>query len=530
MTHHSSWSMHESNIRKKNDLTFNKINYKRSKQQIFKSFPLKTLNTMWPTLLLIILVCFFYQKWRKTCVENIPGPKFALPLVGHLLFVGNEPHKTFLEWKKVYGPIFSVQLGHLRTVVLNDLKLIKEAFKMQEFAGRPPQEVFERACDKKGIAFVSGPGVFEQRNFFLKFVRNFCYEDRGHFESKIHDEISRVVSTISENVNQPLKMEHAFNIPAMNALWSFLMGRRFEHSDPEVKHLAQCASDYFSIEGVAANLGFFVPVIAKLFPNFTGAAKMFKGGVSLYDFIDQDWKKGCSSRLPGQPRNYKEAWMDKFETASTNSSFHPSRNYFPATMGDILLAAIETTAATIDWAIIYLARNPEHQRKLQEELEEIVGATDFITLEDRPQLPYTEAVIHEVLRISSLGPFGLLHSTTEDCHFQGFTIPDKTCVIGNLYAVHHDPEIWDSPEEFRPERFLDESNNLTNTEKIIPFSIGKRNCIGESIARDEIFLFITNILYKFNVICTEKKPDLSPMQGVALVPKPYEVMFSPRQN
>ncbi|CAG7679457.1 unnamed protein product [Allacma fusca] len=430
----------------------------------------------------------------------------------------------------VYGPIFSVQLGHLRTVVLNDLKLIKEAYKMPEFMGRPPQAVFERASDKKGIGFVSGPDVFEQRNFFVKCARQFCYNDRGHFESKIQDEISHVLSKIGENVNQPCKMEHFFSIPTINALWSFLVGERFEHSDPKIKHLVKCASDYLSMDGIAAKLGYFVTVAAKLFPDFTGLTKQLKGGFSVYGFIDQEWKKGCSSRVPGQPRNYKEAWMDKFETASTNSSFHPSRNYFPATLGDILLAAVETTAATIDWAVIYLAMNPEHQKKLQDELDSVVGNRDLLALDDRPQLPYMEAVIHEVLRISSLGAFGLLHYTTEDCQFQGFSIPDKTCIIGNLYAVHHDPEIWESPQVFRPERFLDESNALINTEKIVPFSTGKRYCIGESIARDELFLFIANIFYKFNLICTENKPDLNPCQGVTSPPKPYEVIFIRRQN
>ncbi|CAG7837904.1 unnamed protein product [Allacma fusca] len=429
---------------------------------------------MWTTLLLIFLLYFFYTKWRKTTIENIPGPKFAFPLLGHLPIISNEPHKTFLEWKKTYGPIFSVQLGHLRTVVVNDLNLIKEAYAMHEPMGRPPQEVFERACDKKGMVFVSGPVVFEQRKFFLKCLRKFCYEDRGHFESKMQDEISDVLAKFGENDNQPCQMEHTFNIPVLSAVWSFFMGGRLDCSDAKVKYLAQCAANFMSIDGFAANLGYFVPVTAKLFPNFTGSAKMLKGGVDLYDFVDQEWKKGCPSRIPGQPRNYKEAWMDKIESAPTDSSFHPSNNYFPATMGDIMLASIETTPATIDWAVIYLARNPESQKKLQEELDSVVGAIGLITLDDRPELPYMEAVIHEVLRISSLGPFGLLHHTTEEWKFKGFVIPAKTCVIGNLYAVHHDPEIWENPNEFRPERFLDESNNLINTQLIIPFSTGKR--------------------------------------------------------
>ncbi|CAG7720612.1 unnamed protein product, partial [Allacma fusca] len=457
-------------------------------------------------------------------------PKFALPLLGHLAIISKEPHKTFLEWKKTYGFMFSVQLGQLRAVVLNDMKLIKEAFTMHETTGRPPQDVFERVCDKKGIGFSSGPAVFEQRKFFLKSVRKFCYEDRSHFESKIQDEISAVLAKFGENTNQPCRMKHTFNIPVLNAAWNFFMGGNVDSSDPQVKCLAKCATDLATIDGIVANLAFFVPVVAKLFPNFAGIEKMYKGGVAFYDFVDQEWKKGCPSRISGQPRNYKEAWMDKIESAPTDSSFHPSKNYFRATMGDILLASMETTAATIDWAVIYLARNPESQKKLQEELDTVVGATGHVALEVRRELPYMEAVIHEVLRISSVGPLGLLHYTTEEWHFKGFTIPAKTCVIGNLYAVHHDPEIWENPNEFRPERFLDESNNLVNTQMIIPFSTGKRNCLGESIARDLLFLFIANIFYKFEVLCTEKLPRLTPVHGVTSTPKPYEVMFRRRQN
>ena len=115
-------------------------------------------------------------------------------------------------------------------------------------------------------------------------------------------------------------------------------------------------------------------------------------------------------------------------------------------------------------------------------------------------MPYTEAFICEVLRKSTITPFGLFHYATETAKVAGYTIPKGSWVAVNQYFIHHDPAIWGDPESFRPERFLSQDGkSVVKNDNLIAFSVGRRMCIGEQIAKDNLFLFLTGIMQKFNV-------------------------------
>ena len=146
--------------------------------------------------------------------------------------------------------------------------------------------------------------------------------------------------------------------------------------------------------------------------------------------------------------------------------------------------------------------------------------------------PYTEAVIQETLRFSSIVPWGLFHNTMEDVELRGYLIPKDTLVIANLHSVHHNVDIWGDPKNFRPERFLSEDGKSVkkSEEAFIPFSVGKRVCVGEALARDQLYLFLTNIFHKFSVHPdpADPKPSLEPDGAFPLEAKPYTVVFKER--
>lgn len=147
-------------------------------------------------------------------------------------------------------------------------------------------------------------------------------------------------------------------------------------------------------------------------------------------------------------------------------------------------------------------------------------------------MPYTEAMIQEVLRFSSIVPTGISHKTLTDVMIGEYRIPSNTWVIANLQGIHHDPEIWGDPENFRPERFLNERNEVIKHEALLPFSFGKRICIGENLARDELFLFITGIFQTFTVEPDPNSPDLSTESqnsNIIAVPKPHKLNLKERK-
>jgi len=201
-------------------------------------------------------------------------------------------------------------------------------------------------------------------------------------------------------------------------------------------------------------------------------------------------------------------------------------------MYDFFLAGAETTSTTLTWECLIMSHYPELQEKLYEEINKVVGLGRPPSLTDRPNMPYTEAFISEAMRYSSLVPLGVFHGVMEDAEFKGYIIPKDTIIIANQYSVMHDETIWGDPENFRPERFLSEDGkSVIRHDALIPFSVGKRVCPGETLARDELFLFTTAIFQRFQIGFVPNKP-VPQMEVFAGAPArvliPHELLLKDR--
>ena len=146
------------------------------------------------------------------------------------------------------------------------------------------------------------------------------------------------------------------------------------------------------------------------------------------------------------------------------------------------MAGMETTASTLCWALLYLLHNPGVQQMLHQVLDQVIGPDGLPELEDKNDLSYLEAIITETLRITSLVSLSLPHKTKVDTTLQGYSIPKGTTVLTNLWSFHHDPDIWDNPDAFRPEQFLDEEGDFVppDTDRFLSFSAG-REFVWESL-------------------------------------------------
>ncbi|XP_072048700.1 cytochrome P450 2U1-like [Amphiura filiformis] len=183
---------------------------------------------------------------------------------------------------------------------------------------------------------------------------------------------------------------------------------------------------------------------------------------------------------------------------------------------------------------------PEIQKRVQQEMDSVVGrdrlprATVKRTrqldgeevprgLSDKDKLPFTSAVLLEIQRIVSTNPLGIPHSCGDDTIIDGYYIPKGSVVVSNLWAVHHDPDTCKNPDQFNPDRFLDKDRCLREREGLIPFSTGRRICIGENLAKMELYIFFTHLLHHF----TFKKPhdsksfSLKGVTGIQHSPGPF---------
>lgn len=195
---------------------------------------------------------------------------------------------------------------------------------------------------------------------------------------------------------------------------------------------------------------------------------------------------------------------------------------------DLFVAGTETTSTALSWACLLLAVHQEVQLKMQKELDTVVGHRRHPTLEDRPKMPFISAVMNEAQRFGSVTPVALFHRAGEDAEICGYFVKKDTVVVPNTYAAHYDESVWGDPKTFRPERFLDTNGRLINNKNLIPFSVGKRVCLGESLAKDEFFLFLSHIFQVFHIDVLGKVDINAGSVGVIRSPKQYKFVLKLR--
>jgi len=223
------------------------------------------------------------------------------------------------------------------------------------------------------------------------------------------------------------------------------------------------------------------------------------------------------------------------EAKDSNSTFYKEKGEknLQAVIGELFVGGSETSSNTLSFAILYLSQNQQAQAKAQQELDRVVGTSRQISLTDKSSLPYTEAIILETLRLSSLLTLGSPHRMISDTMFQGYFLPKGTVILANLYGIHHNPKIWgEDVNSFRPERFLnDDETQVVRNEALIPFGTGKRQCLGEGLARDTLFIFLASILHKFSIQLDPEGPILRNEipSGLMIEPEPFQFILNRRK-
>merc|ERR1719222_489769 len=173
---------------------------------------------------------------------------------------------------------------------------------------------------------------------------------------------------------------------------------------------------------------------------------------------------------------------------------------------------------------------PDIQTKIQAELDQVANGRTFIDLNDKVNLPYTEATIHEAWRLWPIAPFGPPRTIYKEVQIGNYVVPKNTGIMYNTHTLHMDEKYWGDPLLFRPERLIVDGKFEPN-ERLLPFGIGRRRCLGENLARMETFLFFTNLMLNFNFKPVNGElPDLGPEAGFTNGPFPYSVHITSRSN
>ncbi|XP_008827408.1 cytochrome P450 2J3 isoform X1 [Nannospalax galili] len=482
------------------------------------------------TLLLAAVSFLFFVDFIKTRrPKNYPPGPWRLPFVGNLFQVNFErSHLALQPFVKKYGNILSLDFSNVPSVVITGLPLIKEVLNHMEqnFVNRPVTLTREHISGKNGLIFSSGQTWKEQRRFALMTLRNFGL-GRKSLEQRIQEEAHYLVQAIGEEKGQPFDPHFKINNAVSNIICTVTFGERFDYQDSQFQEMLKLLDEAICLEtSRMCQLYNLFPWIMRYLPG--PHQKVFENWENLKLFVSGKIDEHRRDWNPDEPRDFIDAFLTEMTKYpdKTTTSFN-EENLICSTL-DLFFAGTETTSTTLRWALLFMALYPEVQEKAQAEIDRVIGQGRQPNLADRESMPYTNAVVHEVQRMGNIIPLNVPREVTVDTTLSGFLLPKGTMILTNLTALHSDPEEWATPETFNPEHFL-ENGQFKRRESFLPFSMGKRACLGEQLARSELFIFITSLIQKFTFKPPlNEKLSLKSRVSLTLSPESHHICAVPR--
>ncbi|XP_045592690.2 cytochrome P450 2U1-like [Procambarus clarkii] len=487
----------------------------------------------WVSLLLVVGLGALYMILHQPDRRGMPpGPK-GLPLVGNLFDLLWEDSVTFFSrLAEEHGPLYSVQLGLRRVVVINSSHWLTQAFVRQGdmFNHRPRGTVFNFIMGGKGIIDAEGPVWRDSRRFTARVLRDLGLATKN-IETFVNYELQEFLDTCQEQVGRPYNLHHDLATSVLNVLWHMMVGERYAMGDP---HLLWAINSLAMALTLVEQGGFlnYTPVI-----QFVGTflkPKALKVGLNMsqrlkhYRSVINQHKATLDDPARGNDYIY-EYLMESRRQAQREDDLTFTDQQLLWLLSDLFIVGLDTTVTTLRWCFLFLLRHPHLQDALFHEIEANIGTERLPTYEDRLKMPYTEAFLTEVFRYGSILPL-VVHSNPEETTLGGYRVPERTWVIGNIRGVHWNKQVWIDPENFRPERFLNKDGQLLRSDNVVVFSVGKRNCLGESVARIEAFQFLTGFLqrYRLSVPPGQEAPSAHYVLGITLNPPEFPVLISNR--
>lgn len=443
----------------------------------------------------LYLVRWFLINRNKKHYNLPPGPT-PYPIVGNLPnFIQTKKFfDRIMEFKKNYGGIFEIYIGSNRMVFISDLDIVKEGLitKGDSTRGRPQfLYLIKRIFRKKGILFNMGHVWRDLRRFTLSTLRNFGVGKKS-LEEKICTEMHEISHVIEAHQGKPFLLKKCIGDGVLNIIYCIVFGERLEYTHPRFHEFIQIFDFLFK------NAGFqlpenFLPWLQYIRRN-SPAQIMIRNDQILRDYVQEKIQEHRESFDPDNVRDFIDMYI--LLTQEEKSESFSEANIF-RTIVDLFTAGSETTAVSLQWAFLYVTKYPDVQRQCREEIRQLTGFSRLVSMADKDELPFVNATILEVQRIAAVAVFVAPHVAETDITLGNFDIPEGTILQFIIHAIHKDPRYWKEPEKFLPERWLTKDKKIIKHEAFLPFSWGPRSCIGEPLARMEMFLFFTNLLQRF---------------------------------
>ncbi|XP_051130121.1 labd-13Z-ene-9,15,16-triol synthase, chloroplastic-like [Andrographis paniculata] len=469
--------------------------------------------------ILVVISTIFYFKFQSKSSSKLPPGPWGVPILGYLPFIGSDMNKLSQLASK-YGQIYKLQLGNKLCVVVNSPALVKEVVRDHDivFANRSvPVAAFVATYGAKDIVWsANNPEWRALRKVFVREMMSNRSLEQTYSLRK--NEVRKSIRQIYENGKTAVEISMLAFQTEINVITKLLWGGLLRGADEEVignkfREILPKVIDVFG----KPNISDYYPFLARF--DIQGIKRETERYMVHLDKIVievvESYKKKFSRGVVEEGK--RDFLQILFELKADDEDLITDTQ-LKALLLDIVAAATDTSTTSIEWAMAELINSPTAMAKAQKELSEVVGLDNIVEEHHLPKLKYLDAVFKETLRLHPVVPFLMPRSTSESSIVGGYTIPKGTMVFINLPYIQKDPRFWNSPQEFKPERFLGTEFDFTgNSFHYLPFGSGRRMCAGLPLAERMLMYFLASLLHSFDWKSpNDQKLDMSEAFGIML--------------
>ncbi|CAI0476664.1 unnamed protein product [Linum tenue] len=453
--------------------------------------------------LLLTIFHFLARKASKTPSKLPPGPA-QLPIIGNLHNLGDQPHKSLADLAKIHGPLMSLKLGQVTTIVASSPAVAKEILQKHDQVLCNRQVLLAiQARDHHQFGMPWLPVESRWRN--LRKVCNsyiFTTQKLDSNQELRRRKIEELIEGVRRNGCEGEKAvdigREAFRA-SLNALSSTILSLDLADDEGsetarEFKEVARGIMD----EAGKPNLGDYYPVLGKM--DLQGIQRRmsnhFRRVLELFGSV-------IDERLGKQKSGSYVSGNDMLDTLLAIGQDHQEASMDAEQIKHLFLvlfvAGTDTTSSTLEWAMAELLRNPYVLVKAKEELEQIIGKGNPLQESDIHKLPYLQSIIKETFRLHPPVPLLLPRKAGAEVAICGFAVPKGAQILVNAWAIGRDPSTWDAPNSFVPERFMESSVDVKgNNFELIPFGGGRRICPGLPLALRMLHMMLGSLVHWFD--------------------------------
>ncbi|KAK4358471.1 hypothetical protein RND71_020700 [Anisodus tanguticus] len=463
--------------------------------------------TIFFTHVLLPLLSFFIIRCVISSRKKLPLPPgpFPWPIIGHLFHLGNKPHVSLAKMAHVHGPdLMSIRLGGRLVIVASSPVATAEVLKTHDrlLSGRfVPHPMRVEGSYIRNLA----TETIEECDENWKKVRSmyqivlFSHRAVGSQVNIREKKVMELVNFVASKEGQLVNIKDIAFITILNILSNSTIS--IDLVDFEGKGIGegmrQWIRNYTKLEGV--------PQLADLYPILDGCTWDFQGTYKklkdTFERVSDVWRDIINKKRKEISGKYYEG--EDFADALIRNGFEDKQ--INALLMELYSAGTETTITTVEWTLVELLKNPKAMKRLRNEITKVVtideGEIMIVKESDLPNLPYLDACMKETLRLHPPAPLLFPHRAVQTCEVMGYRIPRDTQIIVNVWKMARDPEYWNDPSSFKPDRFLDSSIDYKGQDfEFIPFGSGRRICAGQSVALRMLPMIIGSLVHKFELV------------------------------